>query len=99
VNQAIAHRGLVETLPAVQPGRQPDFTPYLGTYARPNMQNVVRAENGKLYVDNRLVTFFGPDRVVVLDGPEAGQAIEFVRDSTGRVNWVRVTGRVAVKTP
>ena len=99
VNQAIAHRGLVETLPSVQPGRQPDFAPYLGTYARPNMTNVVHVENGKLYVDNRLVTFFGPDRVVILDGPEAGQAIEFVRDAGGKVNWVRVTGRVAVKTP
>ncbi len=99
VNQAIAHRGLVETLPSVQPGRQPDFAPYVGTYTRPNNPYVVHVENGKLYVDNRLVTFFGPDRVVVLDGPDAGQAIEFVRDSTGKVNWIRVTGRVAVKTP
>jgi CubicO group peptidase (beta-lactamase class C family) len=98
-NQAIAHRGLVETLPSVQASaRQPDFAPYLGTYARPTSQNVVHVENGRLYVDNRPVTFFGPDRVVVLEGPEAGQAIEFVRDSTGTVKWVRVTGRVAVKT-
>ena len=99
-NQAIAHRGLVETLPAVQSlARQPDFAPYVGTYLRPNSRNVVRVENGKLYVDNRPVTFFGPDRAVVLEGPEAGQAIEFVRDSAGAVKWVRVTGRVAVKTP
>jgi CubicO group peptidase (beta-lactamase class C family) len=98
-NQAIAHRGLVETLPSVQASaRQPDFAPYLGTYARPTSQNVVHVENGRLYVDNRPVTFFGPDRVVVLEGPEVGQAIEFVRDSTGTVKWVRVTGRVAVKT-
>jgi CubicO group peptidase (beta-lactamase class C family) len=99
VNQAIAHRGLVETLPSVQPGRQPDFAPYVGTYTRPSNPYVVHVENGKLYVDNRLVTFFGPDRVVVLDGPDAGQSIEFVRDSAGRVNWIRVVGRVAVKTP
>lgn len=99
VNQGIAHRGLVETLPSVQPGRQPDFAPYVGTYKRPNSSYVVHVENGKLYVDNRLVTFFGPDRVVVLDGPEAGQAIEFVRDAGGRVNWIRMTGRVAVRTP
>ena len=99
VNQAIAHRGLVETLPSVQPGRQPDFAPYLGTYTRPNTSYVVKAEGGKLYVDNRLVTFFGPDHVVLLDGPDAGQAIEFVRDSTGKVNWIRMTGRVAVKMP
>lgn len=99
VNQAIAHRGLVETLPSVQPGRQPDFAPYLGTYTRPNSSYVVRSEAGKMYVDNRLVTFFGPDRVVILDGPDAGQAMEFVRDAAGRISWLRVTGRVAVKTP
>ena len=100
VNQAIAHRGLVETLPSVQPlSRQPDFAPYLGTYTRPNNPYVVHADSGKLFVDNRLVTFFGPDRVVVLDGPDAGQAIEFVRDAAGKVSWVRVVGRVAVKSP
>jgi len=100
VNQAIAHRGLVETLPSVQPIlRQPDFAPYVGTYTRPGNPSVVRADSGKLFVDNRLVTFFGPDRVVVLDGPDAGQAIEFVRDASGHVNWIRVVGRVAVKTP
>ena len=100
VNQSIAHRGLVETLPSVQPlGRQPDFAPYVGTYARPGNSNVVRADGGKLFVDDHLVTFFGPDRVVVLDGPDAGQAIEFIRDATGRVNWVRVVGRVSVRTP
>ena len=27
----------------------------------------------------------------------ADQAIEFVRDASGRVNWVRVVGRVAVR--
>jgi CubicO group peptidase (beta-lactamase class C family) len=100
VNQAIAHRGLVETLPSVQPlSRQPDFAPYVGTYTRPGNPYVVHADSGKLFVDNRLVTFFGPDRVVVLDGPNAGQAIEFVRDASGKVTWIRVVGRVAVKTP
>ena len=100
VNQAIAHRGLVETLPSVQPlGRQPDFAPYLGTYTRPNASYVVRSDSGKMFVDNRLVTFFGPDHVVLLDGPEAGQAIEFIRDAGGRINWIRMTGRVAVRTP
>jgi CubicO group peptidase (beta-lactamase class C family) len=108
-NQAIAHRGLVETLPSAQPlARQPDLTPYVGTYARPSNSVVVRAEGGKLIVQNRPngagqpteapVSFFGPDRVVVMDGPERGQAMEFVRDDAGRVTWIRVTGRVAVRT-
>ena len=45
------------------------------------------------------IAFFGPDRAVVTDGTERGQSIEFVRDAAGRVRWVRVVGRVAVRTP
>jgi CubicO group peptidase (beta-lactamase class C family) len=109
-NQAIAHRGLVETLPLVEPlARPPDLTAYVGTYMRPNNAYVVRLEGGKLFVQDRSsagqlgtarsVAFYGPDRAVVLDGNESGQSIEFVRDATGRVNWIRVVGRVAVRTP
>ena len=110
-NQAIAHRGLVETLPSAEPlAPQPDPSPYVGTYARPNNSYVVRAEGGKLFVQDRAnrgggtprewaVAFYGPDRVVVNDGPDRGQSIEFVRDDSGRVNWIRVVGRVAVRTP
>ena len=110
-NQAIAHRGLVETLPSAQPlARQPDPAPYVGTYARPNNSYVVRADGGKLIVQDRQnsgggtprelpIMFFGPDRAVVTDGPDKGQSIEFVRDDGGRVNWVRVVGRAAVRTP
>jgi CubicO group peptidase (beta-lactamase class C family) len=110
LNQAIAHRGLVETLPSVQPlARQPDPAPYLGSYARPSNSYVVRAEGEKLFVQDRPngggtprespVAFYGPDRLVVTDGPDKGQSIEFVRDDNGRVNWIRVVGRVAVRTP
>ena len=110
LNQAIAHRGLVETLPSVQPlAEQPDLTPYLGTYARPSNSYIVRAEGGKLVVQDRSnsggtgtaspAAFYGPDRLVVMDGPDRGQSIEFVRDDNGRVNWIRVVGRVAVRTP
>ena len=107
-NQAIAHRGLVETLPSAQPlARQPDPAPYVGTYLRPNNSYVVRVDGGKLIVQDRPnaggtpreypVTFYGPDRVVVADGPDLGQSIEFVRDDAGRVNWIRVVGRVAMR--
>ena len=109
-NQSIAHRGLVETFPAVQPlVPQPDPAPYVGTFARPNNTVVVRAEGGRMFVQERPnngppgaempVSFYGPDRVVVTDGNQRGQSIEFVRDAAGRVNWVRVVGRVAVRTP
>ncbi len=44
------------------------------------------------------IAFFGPDRAVVTDGSERGQSIEFVRDAKGAVTWIRVVGRVAVRT-
>jgi len=108
-NQAIAHRGLVETIPSVQPlAQQPDPAPYLGTYARPSNSYVVRLEGGKLIVQDRPngggtprdlpVAFYGPDRLVVTDGSDRGQSIEFIRDAAGRVNWIRVVGRAAVRT-
>jgi CubicO group peptidase (beta-lactamase class C family) len=109
-NQAIAHRGLVETLPTAQPlARQPDPAPYLGTYVRPSNSYVVRSEGGRMIVQDRPnsggnpreypVAFYGPDRVVVTDGPDSGQSIEFVRDDGGRINYIRVVGRVAVRAP
>ncbi len=107
-NYAIAHRGLVETLPAVEPlAAQPDPAPYAGRYLRPMNAVSVRVEGGKLIVqeipnagDARPVmpiAFFGPDRAVITDGNDRGQTIEFVRDAKGNVNWVRVVGRVAVR--
>ncbi len=109
-NQSIAHRGLVETLPtATSLAQQPDPAPYVGTYARPSNTVVVRADGGRLFVQERPTTgtpgtempvsFYGPDRAMVTDGNSRGQSIEFVRDAAGKVNWVRVTGRVAVRTP
>lgn len=110
LNQAIAHRGLVETLPSVELlARQPDPAPYVGTYTRPSNSVVVRADGTRLFVLERPnnatpgaempISFFGPDRAVVTDGPQRDQSIEFVRDAGGRVNWIRVVGRVAVRTP
>jgi hypothetical protein len=100
----------VESLPVVEPlAQQPDPAPYVGTYRRPNNSVVVRAQGTRLFVQDRPntgqpgpdrpVLFYGPDRVVVMDGNERGQSIEFVRDAGGRVNWVRVVGRVAVREP
>jgi hypothetical protein len=107
-NQAIAHRGVVETLPAVEPlAAQPDPAPYVGRYRRPMNAVVVRADGGRLLVQElpntgnprpaMPIAFFGPDRAVVLDGPARGQSIEFVRAGDGTVRWVRVVGRVAVR--
>ena len=107
-NYAIAHRGLVETLPNVEPlAKQPDPAPYVGRYLRPMNAVSVRVEDGRLVVQElpntgnaraiMPIAFFGPDRAVITDGNDKGQGIEFVRDASGRVNWVRVVGRVAVR--
>lgn len=108
-NQAISHRGLVETLPAVEPLKtQPDLAPYVGRYARPMNSVVVRADNGRLLVQTvsnsgstqpeMPVSFYGSDRAVVTDGQDRGQSIEFIRTADGEVNWIRVVGRVAVRS-
>ena len=110
LNQGIAHRGLQETLPAVRPlAKQPDLAPYVGTYARPTNTVVVRVDGNRMFVQERQnsgradtempVSFYGTDRVVVTDGAQKDQSIEFVRDASGAVRWVRVVGRVAVRTP
>jgi CubicO group peptidase (beta-lactamase class C family) len=107
-NQAIAHRGLVETLPAVEPlVTQPDPAPYVGRYVRPMNAVAVRAEKQRLFVQVRPnsgdpqpempVMFYGPDRAVVTDGQDRGQSIEFVRTAGGEVKWIRVVGRIAVR--
>jgi CubicO group peptidase (beta-lactamase class C family) len=107
-NYAIAHRGLVETLPNVEPlAKQPDPAPYIGRYLRPMNAVSVRIEGGKLIVQEipntgeprpvMPIAFYGPDRAVVTEGNDKGQGIEFVRDAKGTVNWVRVVGRVAVR--
>lgn len=109
-NQAIAHRGLVESLSWLEPlAQQPDATPYVGTFARPTNTVVVRATGGKVTVQERPntgnpgtempIAFFGPDRAFVAEGDSRGQTIEFVRDAAGAVSWVRVVGRVAVRIP
>jgi CubicO group peptidase (beta-lactamase class C family) len=106
VNQAISHRGLVETLPRVEVlATQPDSSPYVGRYLRPMNSVTVRAENGRLLVQVHPntgtpdapmpIAFYGRDRAVITEGPDRGQGIEFVRDETGAVKWIRITGRVA----
>lgn len=109
MNQAIAHRGLVETLPSVEPlAKQPDPQPYVGRYLRPMNAVLVRADKGRLLVQivpnngtppaEMPVAFYGPDHAVIQDGADKGQSIEFVRDAAGAVKWVRVTGRIAMRT-
>jgi hypothetical protein len=69
---------------------------------------VVRADGRRLIVQVRpndgnaqpemAVSFYGQDRVVVMEGPDKGQSIEFIRGPDNRVNWIRVVGRIAVRS-
>ena len=97
--QAIGHRGLNETMPDVPLlATQPDPQPYVGTYRRPPVgQNVVRIENNRLTMDDSAIAFYGPDRAVVTDGNNRGNPVEFIRDRSGQVRWIRSVGRIARK--
>ena len=105
-NQAIGHRGLNETLPSASAlPQQPNLPPYAGVYERPMNTVDVRVENGRLVAQVHPrsrdadapmpLTFYGPDRAMVTSGPEQHTSIEFLRNGSGAVQWVRITGRIA----
>jgi hypothetical protein len=43
------------------------------------------------------LSFTGVDAAAVLDGPRKGERVEFLRDSAGRIEWLRWDGRIARK--
>ena len=105
-NQAIGHRGLNETLPSAAPlPKQPPLAEYVGTYERPMNTVDVRSTDGRLVVQVRSrsgardpempLAFYGVDRAFVTSGPEQNASVEFIRDGSGVVRWVRLTGRIA----
>jgi hypothetical protein len=105
-NQAIGHRGLNETLPSATPlAQQPAPAPYVGEYERPMNTVDVRVDGGRLVVQVRPrdrgadapmpIAFYAPDRAFVTAGPDEHASVEFVRDSSGAVEWMRLTGRIA----
>ena len=107
-NQAIAHRGLVETLPRVTPlPTQPALAPYVGRYVRPMTTVTVTDAGGRLEVRQEPtggtkpttmpIVFYGPDRAVVTEGSDQGQSVEFIRGASGAVDWIRIVGRIALR--
>jgi CubicO group peptidase (beta-lactamase class C family) len=100
-NQAIGHRGVNEAMThtkalATQPG--PDE--FAGTYTHfPLAAIVVRADGGNLRVGNTPIAFYAADRAYELDGTAPGLPVEFIRDSAGKVAWIRLNGRIARKEP
>lgn len=98
-SQAIAHRGVNETMPdaPILTG-QPDAASYLGVYRRtPRLANTVRIQNGQLMADDRPIAFYAPDRAVVISGNDRGNPLEFIRKADGTVGWIRIVGRIARK--
>ena len=98
-SQSIGHRGVNETLPeATLLAKQPDPAEYVGVYRKPpSGMNTVAVRDGQLIVDNNTVGFFAPDRAVMTSGNGRGNPLEFIRDSSGVVRWIRVVGRIAKK--
>jgi len=98
-SQSIGHRGVNETLPdAMLLAKQPDPAEYVGVYRKPpSGMNTVAVRDGQLIVDNNTVGFFAPDRAVMTSGNGRGNPLEFIRDGSGVVRWIRVVGRIAKK--
>ena len=105
-NQAIGHRGLNETLPNAAPlAKQPSPSAYVGVYERPMNTIDVKNVDGRLVVQvqprgaardpEMPLAFYAADRAYVTSGPEANASVEFVRDASDAVQWVRLTGRIA----
>ena len=82
---------------------QPSLDQYAGRFERPPVTSydlrvdgtTLRAQSGSSYV------FYGPDVAYVAEdgagGGYAGMPIEFIREATGAVRWIRVNGRIARK--
>jgi hypothetical protein len=104
-NQAIAHRGVDETMAHTTPlAAQPAAAEYIGTYARTPLGNItVRAEAGSVLVSGAgggagtAILFYAPDRAFMLEGTSPGLPVEFIRDEAGRIGWIRLDGRIGRK--
>ena len=96
-SQALAHRGVNETMPdAPLMATQPDPAPYVGTYRRPpSGMNTVSIQSGQVMLDRSPIAFYAPDRAVVTSGNSKGNPVEFIRTPDGKIGWVRYVGRIA----
>ena len=46
-----------------------------------------------------VLSFTAVDAAAVLNGPRKGERVEFLRDASGRIEWLRWDGRIARKQP
>jgi len=104
-NQAIAHRGVDETMAHTTPlAVQPAAAEYAGTYVRTPVRDItVRVEAGKVIVSTAgggsgtAILFYAPDLAFMLEGASPGLPVEFIREADGQVRWIRVDGRIGRK--
>ena len=105
-NQAIAHRGVNESMAAhaIPLATQPETAEYLGVYERPPLGRVVVKNEGRtLTLSSDLgagppgasLVFYGPDVAYATSGTFLGSPFEFIRTCSGAVGWIRINGRVA----
>jgi hypothetical protein len=66
----------------------------VATDTTPERQFAERAHRPLPSTPARLM-FVSTDRAIVLNGPRAGERVEFLRDSTGALEWMRWDGRLA----
>ena len=105
-NQPIGHRGVNEamTFHSTPLATQPALDEYAGTYRRPpNGAVTVRVDAGRLVAASgnaqtgTTMVFYGKDVAYAIAGSYTGSPYEFIRDTDGRVEWIRVNGRIARK--
>lgn len=105
-NQPIGHRGVNEAMSfhSTPLAPQPPLDEYVGTYRRPPGGTVtVRVDAGKLVAASgnaqtgTTMVFYGKDVAYATAGGYVGSPYEFIRESDGRVGWIRVNGRIARK--
>lgn len=109
-NQATGgNRGVSETMAAhaTPLPKQPALDVYVGKYERPPTNGYeLRLEGGMLRSGSSspgvTYVFYGPDVAYVSSvdgtgGAYAGMPVEFIRNPSGVVGWVRVNGRIARK--
>jgi CubicO group peptidase (beta-lactamase class C family) len=108
-NQATGgNRGVAESMTAhaVPLATQPPLAQYAGRYERPPVNGYeLRVENGALRsgsAPGAAYVFYNTDVAYVsatdgAGGTYVGMPVEFIRNSSGAVGWIRVNGRVARK--
>jgi CubicO group peptidase (beta-lactamase class C family) len=99
-----------ETLPAHIEADPDQLAVYTGTYKRPSLTVNTAVEDGRLtlHIEMNLdlgeekealpppipTAMCGPDQFIVTDGVYKDARVEFLRDASGSIGWMRIGGRI-----